>query len=209
MSKVREVSNENYKNSFAEESPDVLILSDSKLPPFDLVLRCYLNHYLKKLNHHMLPRSRWKYLVMVVEFLHFLIGTGAFTLGLLFPPNWLPYNIVLVTIVLIGWEVLGYCFITKFCAYITNDSKCKNEAIDGSITDKKEVRFFIPFSRTILKLYGMLIIVLSIFFYLKPHLAPFNIVVSVLGYLLSWGWYILGFIINTNGVAAFIKKIIE
>jgi len=169
---------------------DSLYISGSNLPPFDLVLRCYLNHYLKKLKRHMLPESRWKYLVMTVEVLHFLIGSGAFTLGLFLPPTYIPYNILLVSIVIIGWEALGYCFVTKLLSKLTGES----DGITGDLNndDPGNSRFLIPFSETILKLYGALVVVLSLFFYLKPSWSPFSIVCSILGFVanivLSFLW---------------------
>lgn len=206
------------------ENIDTLILSENQLPPFDLVLRCYINHYLKKLNQHMLPRSRWRYLIMIIEFFHMLIGTGAFTLALLLPPNLLPYNILLVSIVLIGWEMLGYCFVTKICSYIIGNNcnnvecndcnrcnNCSNSSnkITGELTDENNNVFLIPFSNTFLKLYGMLVVGLSLFFHLKPAWAPFNLFVSFLGYVLSLVWNLLGYFTNTDGVRDFVTDIIE
>jgi hypothetical protein len=149
-----------------------LIISDSNLPPFDLVLRAYINHYLKKISLHMLPRSRWRYLVFVIELLHLILATCAFTFGIFLPPKWLPYNIILVSVVIVGWKLLGYCLITKIVSQITGERKPKE--------DQNDAQFIVPFSETFLVLYGMLIIALSIFFYLIPSHAPFNIIKSIL-----------------------------
>ena len=172
----------NQMNQTNPDSIDNLILNENQLPPFDLVIRCYLNYYLKKLNRHMLPKSRWKYLVMVVELFHLLIGTGAFTLGLLLPPSWLPYNILLVAVVIIGWELLGYCFVTKLVSKFTGQSE-----MNGDLSNQKNNRFLIPFSATFLKLYGFLVIGLSIFFHLKPQWAPFTFAKTIVLFLLKWG----------------------
>lgn len=158
-----------------------LQLSEDHLPPFDLVLRCYINYYLKKLNRHLLPKSRWKYLIMITELLHLLIGTGAFTLGLLLPPDYLPYNILLVSVVIIGWQMLGYCLITKIVSKITGETDT-----NGDLSDSGKSRFLIPFSETFLKLYGTFVVTLSIFFHLKPNWAPYTIIKSILTWILQW-----------------------
>jgi hypothetical protein len=159
-------------------------ISKSHLPPIDLVVRCYLNHYLKKLKRHMLPESRWKYLVMTVEVLHFLIGSGAFTLGLLLPPTYIPFNILLVSVVIIGWQLLGYCFITKLISKLTGET----DGFTGDLTTTAQGqsnRFLIPFSETILKLYGALVIMLSLFFYLKPEWSPYNMIKSLIVFIFT------------------------
>jgi hypothetical protein len=157
-----------------------MFLNKKKLPPFDQIVKLYVSSYLEKLNGHMLPKNnKWKWLIFVIESLHLIIGTSIFTLGLFLPPVLLPYNILLITIVIVGWQLLGYCLITKFVSKITG-----NDSISGDLNDaKEESRFLIPFSETFLKLYGMLIIGLSLFFHLKPSFAPYNLIVSVFNFL--------------------------
>ena len=145
----------------------MLVVSEDSLPPFDLLVRCYINHYLKKINCHLLPQTRWKYLVMVIEFFHLLIGYGIFTFGLLLPPDYLPYNVFLVTLVLLGWEMLGYCLVTKIVSQITGENY-----LNGDLSNKHNSRFVVPFSQQFLKLYGMFIVGLSIFFHMKPKWSP-------------------------------------
>jgi hypothetical protein len=141
-----------------------LVISETNLPPFDMVVRLYINHYLRKLTKHMLPASRWKYLIMITEVIHLLVGSLAFTAGLLLPPTFLPYNILLVSLVIFGWQILGYCFVTKIVNQITGEHHLDSQG-----------GFLVPFSETFLKIYGSFIICLSIFFTLKPEWAPFSI----------------------------------
>lgn len=157
-----------------------LIINENNLPPFDLVLRTYINHYLTKLGNHLLPNTRWKWAIFVIEILHLIIGSSLFTLGLLLPPDYMAYNILMITVVVVGWEVLGYCLITKIIAGWTGENR---EKIDGELSNDKEARFLIPFTGTFLKLYGMLIIGLSLFFHLKPHLAPYTIITKLVGFI--------------------------
>jgi hypothetical protein len=119
---------------------------------------------------------------MITEFLHLIIGTGSFTLGLLLPPDYLPFNILLVSVVIIGWQMLGYCLITKIISRLTGE----NENVNGDLNDSKDSRFLIPFSETFLKLYGTLIIGLSIFFSMKPQWAPYTILKYVVTIILQW-----------------------
>lgn len=161
-----------------------LVISDSKLPPFDLVVRCYLNHYLKKMKLHMLPSSRWRYLVFVIEVLHMVIATGAFTLGLLLPPSLLPYNILFISFVMIGWKLLGYCWVTQIVSMITGKKEVKLDEC-APTNDDRYSQFIIPLSEKFLVLYGLLVIALSVFFYMKPQHAPFNILKSIIMKLYS------------------------
>jgi hypothetical protein len=167
-----------------EKIEEELVISDVKLPPFDLVVRCYLNHYLKKMKLHMLPSSRWRYLVFVIEFLHLLIGAGAFTLGIFLPPALLPYNILFISFVLIGWKLLGYCWVTKIVGMITGKKEVKLDDC-ASTTDDRYSQFLIPVSENFLMLYGLFIVALSVFFYMKPQHAPFNIIKSIVMKLYS------------------------
>jgi len=164
---------------------DTLVISASKLPPFDLVVRCYLNHYLKKMRLHMLPSSRWRYLVFVIEALHLIIATGAFTIGILLPPALLPYNILFVALVMIGWKMLGYCWVTKIVSLITG-KKQLTLGESAPEADDQYTQFVIPLSEKFLILYGLLVIALSAFFYMKPEYAPFNLLKLVCLKLYAW-----------------------
>lgn len=160
------------KYTMSDMIPDSMIISSNNLPPFDVVVRYYVNHYLAKLKLHMLPNSRWKYLVFVTECIHIIIGSFAFLSGLLLPPHYLPYNILFIVLVMLGWELLGYCFVTKIVSTMIGEEK----HVDN---------FLVPFSSTFIKIYGSAIIGLSIFFSLKPEIAPYNLLKPIVIYLLS------------------------
>jgi hypothetical protein len=160
------------KFKMTDTIPDSMTISSRNLPPLDVVIRYYLNHYLAKLKLHMLPNSRWKYLVFLTEFIHIIIGSFAFLMGLLLPPFWLPYNILFIVIVMLGWEVLGYCFVTKIVSTMTGEE----QHVDN---------FLVPFSSAFIKIYGSAIIGLSLFFSLKPEIAPYNLLKPPLIYILN------------------------
>lgn len=155
-----------------DKIPDSMIISSDNLPPLDVVIRYYLNHYLQKLELHMLPNSRWKYLVFMVEFIHIVVGSLAFILGLLLPPFLLPFNILFMVLVMVGWEMLGYCFVTKI--------------VSTMIGEKRKVGdFLVPFSSSFIKIYSIAIIGLSIFFIMIPELSPYNLLKPIILYFLN------------------------
>lgn len=177
------------RNLSSHINDDRLILTVDKLPPFDLVLRMYISKYFSKLNRHMFPNTKWKWLVFVIEVLHFIVSGLIFTAGLFLPPQYLPWNILIITLIIVLWQVFGYCFVTKCVSYLTNEDD--DNGINGHLGtygDDKCSRFIIPFSENFLKLYGIFVIGLSIFFHLKPAYAPFNI----LKYVALAIWGILG-----------------
>ena len=152
--------------------PDTMTISSDDLPPLDVVIRYYLNHYLAKLKLHMLPNSRWKYLVFITECIHIIIGSFAFMMGLLLPPYYLPFNILFIVIVMLGWELLGYCFVTKIVSSMIGEQPHVNN-------------FLVPFSSTFIKIYGSAIIGLSLVFSLKPEISPYNLMKPIVIYLLN------------------------
>lgn len=178
MPKNKDKRKKKRKGKMNDAIPESMTISSSNLPPIDVVIRYYLNHYLAKLKLHMLPKSRWKYLVFLTELIHIIIGSFAFLIGLFLPPFCLPYNILFIAIVMLGWELLGYCFVTKIVSKMTGEE----HHVDN---------FLVPFSATFIKIYGSAIIALSLFFSLKPDIAPYNILKPVVIYVLNT---LLGFI---------------
>ena len=174
IEKEKKNKDEEIKNIENVKTDNQIVISSNNLPPFDFVVRFYMNHYLTKLNRHILPESRWKYLVMFTEIVHFLVGFSSFTIGIFFPPEYLPYNILFISFVILGWQLLGYCFVTRIVSKLIDedhlDSRCE---------------FLVPLSETALKLYGGFILCLSLFFTLKPQWAPFTLLKPIITYILN------------------------